>query len=124
LPQQILQKVKSQPAKVVSMNFTRKVIRYAAAAVVAGLVIAAAWLYIGKGTDNGSLAGIEQVSDEGLESYIENQSSVNPAETTVLAANTNAEIDEEDMKDMLADVSDEELQKYVDQYNTKENFTN
>jgi hypothetical protein len=124
LPQQILQKVKSQPAKVVSMNFTRKVVRYAAAAVVAGLVVAAAWLYTGNGTDEGSLVGIEQISDEGLESYIENQNSVNPAETTVLAANTNAEIDEEDMKDMLADVSDEELQKYVDQYNTKENFTN
>jgi hypothetical protein len=124
LPQQILQKVKSQPAKVVSMNFTRRVVRYAAAAVVAGLIVAAAWLYIGTGKEESSLVGIEQVSDEGLESYIENQSSVSPAETTVLAVNTNAEIDEEDMKDMLADVSDEELQKYVDQYNAKDNFTN
>ena len=124
LPQQVLLQVKSQPAKVVSMNFTRKVVRYAAAAVVAGLVLAAAWLYIGNGKEEPGLAGIEQVSDEGLESYIENQSSVSPAETTVLAANTNTEIDEEDMKDMLADVSDEELQKYVDQYNAKDNFTN
>jgi hypothetical protein len=125
LPQQILQKVKSQPAKVVSMSFTRKVVRYAAAAVVAGLIVAAAWLYVGNGSGAGeSLVGIEQISDEGLESYIENQSSVSPAETMVLADNTNAEIDEEDMKDMLADVSDEELQKYVDQYNAKDNFTN
>lgn len=124
LPRQILQKVKSQPAKVVSMNFTRKVVRYAAAAVVAGLVVAATWLYIGNGKEESGLVGIEQISDEGLESYIENQSSVIPAETAVLAVNTNAEIDEEDMKDMLADVSDEELQKYVDQYNAKDNITN
>lgn len=124
LPRQILQKVKSQPARVVSMSFTRKVVRYAAAAVVAGLVVAAAWLYIGNGKEESGLVGIEQISDEGLESYIENQSSVSPAETMVLADNTNAEIDEEDMKDMLADVSDEELQNYVDQYNAKDNITN
>jgi hypothetical protein len=124
LPQQILQKVKSQPAKVVSMNFTRKIVRYAAAAVVAGLIVVAAWLYIGNGKEEPGLAGIEQISDESLETYIDNQSSVSPAETMVLADNTNAEIDEEDMKDMLADVSDEELQKYVDQYNAKDNITN
>jgi hypothetical protein len=124
LPQQILQKVKLQPAKVVSMNFTRRVVRYAAAAVVAGLVVAAAWLYIGNSGTEESIVGSEQISDDALESFIENQNSVSLAETTILAANTNAEIDEEDMKDMLADVSDEELQKYVDQYNAKDNLTN
>jgi hypothetical protein len=75
------------------------------------------------GTKQEEIDGIAQVSDELLENYIENQPAVNP-ETTILAANTNAEMDEEDMKDMLADVSDEELQHYVDQYSAKDNLTN
>lgn len=124
LPEQVLQKAKSQPAKVVSMNFARKAIRYAAAAVVAGLIITAAWLYFGTGnkaTDTDpALAGIEQVSDEMLESYLENQLTT---ETTVLASNDD-DIDADDLKDMLADVSDDELQKYIDQYGSKDILTN
>lgn len=121
LPEQVLQKVKSQPAKVVSMNFTRKVVRYAAAAVVAGLIVTAAWLYIGNGNTGKNIAGIEQISDEALESFMESQD-VAPAETTLLAVN--AEINPDDLKEMLVDVSDEELEKYVDQYSANENSTN
>lgn len=121
LPAQMLQKAKSQPAKVVSMNFTRKVVRYAAAAVVAGLIVAAAWMYMGSKETEPGLAGIELISDEALENYVENQV-VSLAETTIIAAN--AEIEAEDLKDMLADVSDEELQKYVDQFSAKDEVTN
>jgi hypothetical protein len=110
LPAQMLQKAKSQPAKVVPMNFTRKVVRYAAAAVVAGLIVAAAWMYMGTKETEPDLAGIEQISDEALENYVETQTVSDP-ETTLLAAN--ADMDEEDLKDMLADLSDEELENFT-----------
>lgn len=126
LPEQILQKAKSQP-KVVSMNFARKVMRYAAAAVVAGLIITAAWLYIGRSTDGGSivepsLADIENVSDEALDDFFANQT-VNPAETAVFAT-SNVEMDAEDLQEMFADVPDEELQKFVEKYSPKDILTN
>jgi hypothetical protein len=121
LPEQMLKQAKSQPAKVVRMNFARRAMRYAAAAVVAGLIIAAAWIYLGtnKSADGTSIAGIEQVSDEMLENYLE----TNLVEAPVLASNS-SEIDADDLKDILADVTDEELQKYVDQYGLKDIATN
>lgn len=123
LPQQILQKVKSQPAKVVSMNFTRKVVRYAAAAVVAGLVVVAAWLYVGNGsgTEEQAIAGLEQISDDALESFMETDQGTS-GDATMLAVNS--EINPEDLKEMLVDISDEELEKYADQYIAKDNLTN
>lgn len=121
LPRQILQKVKSQPARVVSMNFTRRVVRYAAAAVVAGLVVAAAWLYIGNSGTEESIVGIEQISDDALESFIETDQGT-PGDATMLAVNS--EINPEDLKEMLVDISDEELEKYADQFIVKENLTN
>jgi hypothetical protein len=125
LPQQVLQKVKAQPGRVVPMNFTRKVVRYAAAAVVAGLIITAAWLYMGRGEGGpivDPVAGIEAVSDEALQDFVENQA-VSPAETSVIAS-ANVEMDAEDLQEMLADVSDEELQSYIEKYNPKDILTN
>jgi hypothetical protein len=124
LPEQVLQRAKKQPGKTVSMNFTRRIVRYAAAAVVAGLIITAAWLYLGNGgnTIDPALAGIEEVSEEDLQNFIENQT-VNPAETSVIAS-VNVEMDAEDLQEMLADVSDEELMKYLDQFGAKDNLTN
>jgi hypothetical protein len=58
-----------------------------------------------------------------LESYIENESILPAAENTVTARNV--EMDSNDMKEMLADVSDEDLQQYIDKYNTaKDIITN
>lgn len=120
LPQQVLQRVKSQPAKTVSM-FTRKVVRYAAAAVVAGLIMAAAWFFIGRNDIHEPQLGMEQISDDALENFVETEMMA-PTEASLIAAN--AEIEAEDLKDMLADISDEELQKYVDQFGAKEDITN
>lgn len=125
LPDQVLQKAKSQTAKVVSMSFTRKVMRYAVAAVVIGLIVTAAFLYIGKGGGGvvePSLADIEQVSDEALDAFISNQA-VNPSETSVMAT-ANVEMVAEDLQEMFADVSDEELQKFVEKYSPKDILTN
>ena len=125
LPNQVLKAVQQQqPAKVVSMRFTRRIMQYAAAAVVAGVLIVAGWMYLGK-SDTGTTvppvvaAKLEKISDDALENYIENQTVV-PAETAVPAGN--AEIDANDMKEMLADVSDEDLQQYIEKYSTSKDI--
>lgn len=122
LPNQVLKAVKEQqPAKVVSMRFTRRIMQYAAAAVVAGVVIVAGWMYFGKtDTGNGLPPAVATISDAALENYIENQT-VLPVETTVVPTG-NAEIDAGDMKEMLADVSDEDLQQYIEKYSTSKDI--
>ena len=125
LPAQVLEKAKGQqPAKVVSMSFPRKMMRYATAAVVAGLIITAGWIYLGgNNTEDPAIpAGdsllattveLENISDELLEGYIDNQT-IGLTEAPVA---TSYEIDANDMKDLLAEVSDEELQQYLEKYN-------
>jgi hypothetical protein len=128
LPGQVLQAAKAQqPAKVVSMSFTRRVIRYAAAAVVAGLIITAGWFYIGSnggkktGSNNNivvaSQVELDSLSDEMLVKYLENQTAA-PAETAIAATPAVDDLNANDMKDMLADVSDEDLQQYIEKYST------
>lgn len=112
LPDTILSKAKEQkPAKVVSMNFGRKLMRYASAAVVAGFLFMGGWMYLGKGGSIPDPAkGVKELSDSELQEYVENQSTgIDNNESEVF------EIDANDVKDMLADVSDEELQQYVEQ---------
>jgi hypothetical protein len=100
------------------MSFPRKIMRYAAAAVVAGLILTAGWLYMGKDTnplpsgEENPIAGVEAISDDVLESYLENQTA-GLADAPIA---TSYEIDANDMKDLLAEVSDDELQQYIYKY--------
>lgn len=96
--------------KVVSMHFRKKVLRYATAAVIAGLIVTSGWFYLGR-QPNPNVAGIEKVTDEDLQKYVEGETFIDEAPTVSAVA----DIDDSDMKDMLADVSDEELQQYVEQ---------
>jgi len=107
------------------MSFTRQVLRYAAAAVVAGLIITAGLFYFIRGgqpkiTDGGggiviASKDLDSITDDNLENYLENQSAAPTGAT--LAANSE-ELTSSDMKDMLADVSDEDLQQYIEKYST------
>lgn len=127
LPGQVMKAIKGeQPAKVVTMSFTRRVLRYAAAAVVAGLIVTAGWFYLGNNgkIKPGDLADnfwqLESISDESLQKYLENLTPT-PAETAV-ASTSVEELDANDMKDMLADVTDEDLQVYLEKYSTLKNI--
>jgi hypothetical protein len=125
LPGQVLKAIKAQqPAKVISMSFTRRVLRYAAAAVVAGLIVTAGLFYLNnrgtrnvKGGEEVIVASkdLDSISDDNLENYLENQTAAPTGAT--LAANAD-ELTASDMKDMLADVSDEDLQQYIEKYST------
>lgn len=127
LPGEVMKAIKAQqPAKVVSMSFTRKVLRYAAAAVVAGIIVTAGWMYLGKGPvvdgkPDAEIAKLDSLSDETLQKYLENQTPT-PAETAIAATTSVEELDANDMKDMLADVTDEDLQVYLDKYSIVKNI--
>lgn len=121
LPGQVVSRVKkvTEPARVVSIGFGRKLMRYAAAAVVAGIVGMTAWWLGGNQSDvipaPGAIASkeVEKIPTEELQSYLEYAPVAVPAD--MLAANTRFEIEEGDIGDLLRNVSDEEIQKYLDQ---------
>lgn len=129
MPGLILKKAKEQqPARIIS--FGRKYMRYAAAAVVTSIIALSAFLYFGKTTHDDlasnqskstvlDSAGLAKIPDQEIESFLDNNSTSlayigTDADTTDAlssdASNSN------DTKDLLANISDEELQKYVDQH--------
>jgi hypothetical protein len=121
LPGQVMDRVKkmNEPAKVVSIGIGRKLMRYAVAAAVIGVVAMSAWWFMGGKPDAGVInevvasKEVDKLSTEELQSYLEEVPVAVPAD--LLAANTKPEIEEGDMSDLLQDVSDEEIQKYLDQ---------
>lgn len=132
-PAQVLAAAKAQrPTRVVSMTFRRRVLQFAAAAVVAGFIGIAGWMFLGNNhgkaitpandnNPNPEIASVQldSVSDDVLQNYLENQNANTPVETTVAANN---EIEAKDMKEMLADVSDDDLQQYIEKYNTSKDI--
>lgn len=121
LPGQVMDRVKKMngPAKVVSIGFGRKLMYYAAVAAVIGIVAMGAWWFTGGKPDGGSIneavasKEVDKLSTEELQSYLEEIPVAVPVD--LLAANTKPEIEESDMSDLLQNVSDEEIQKYLDQ---------
>lgn len=112
----ILNKVKGrQPAKVVSMG--RKVMRYAVAAMVAGVMAIGAWWYFSPEKGNQIVASVEKISDdsgvseEEMAKYLENETLT--AAITPAVENEELDMDAADVKEMLSDVSDDELQQYL-----------
>jgi hypothetical protein len=129
LPSNMLQIAKAQtPAKVVSISFAKKIRRYAAAAAIAGIITISGWWYVQHSAattkSNGAAAKVEQeiktFNDEEIEQYINNtQTNYNS-----VAIITNAEeMSTDNIKDMIADIPDDELQQYLEEHNNlKESF--
>lgn len=119
LPDQVLARVKTsaKPAKVVSFGAGKKLMRFAVAAVLTGLVAIGAWWFTGNSGSqktDGVVAEVNKMTTEELQSYVDNQTAALPS-ADLLATNTRPELDVVDMSDLLQNVSDEEIQKYLDQ---------
>ena len=118
----ILQKAKHQPAKVVAFGFTKRVIRYAAAAVVIGVMAVGAWMIL-KPTDPMDLAGnqpdttigpkLKTFTDEDIQNFVVNSSASFADNNT---ASVPGEVTEADTKVLFADVSDDELQQFLQEH--------
>ncbi|MEP6748744.1 MAG: hypothetical protein ABJB86_13525 [Bacteroidota bacterium] len=131
-PAIILDKAKQQqPAKVLSVNFGRKIMKYAAAAIITGMIGLSGYLYLGNSVSKPPVASSKlgfdssfaKVSDQDIENFLDNNAITladigtdtsigTDSSNTVSTDGMNAN----DSKDLLADISDEELQKYVDQH--------
>lgn len=131
------------PAKIIALPARPKWIRYAAAALVAGLIAGAGWIFMDNrsdypltGEDRPAVAtsgndqrGLTNVSPEEIGSlsameigdYLETESLFLPDEA-ILAF---ADLSLNDLQDMLADIPDETLQNYLIQTgNVEERFNN
>jgi hypothetical protein len=120
LPERVLGLVRrtAQPASVVSMGQKRVWMKYAAAAVVTGLIFTAGLLYFHRPASHGGddpVAGLSKVSDQEILNYLQNEDiplmSSSPLGSSSALANVE-EFSDSDIKEQMGDVSDNELQQY------------
>jgi hypothetical protein len=117
LAENVLKNIRERKsAKVVSMTFGKKVMRYAVAAAFTGLLALGGWLYFNSSKQI-STASIEntvkQVSEDEMMKFLESDAVV----VTESNSSNTEQMDETDMKSMLTDVSDEELEQFANDIN-------
>jgi hypothetical protein len=130
---EVLSKIKQLPqqAKVISINKRNNWLRYAAAAVVIGFIATTMLFIFNNKNTNISVAKIDEkqladslhnANDEDILNYMQSHNIAMPDGSNSVAS---LDLNDDDADDMLADVSDNELQQYVDEhYGTKELTTN
>ena len=117
----------SQQAKVIPFAKKRTWLKYAAAAVVIGVIGTASLLFFHKPVspnNSDPVQGLSMISDQEMINYLEVQSTPS---VSADASNSIASIDinENDARDLLSDVPDDELQQYVDEHvSSKDLITN
>ena len=120
----ILKKLNHPGGKVISIGFGRKMMRYAAAALVAGVMVIAGYIYTGKPDKAVPAQGavpeeIAKASDQEIENFLNNNTASVADTSTIVIADD--EMSDKDSKDLLANISDEELQRYLEQYGSNPN---
>lgn len=118
----VLQQVRHQPAKIVSIGSSKKMMRYAAAAVVAAVVLVGGYFYAGSHSAVPDIAAATaKMPDQEMEDFLYNNTVAlaevgTETDSLPAATATDAGANADDTKDLLADIPDDELQKYVDQH--------
>jgi hypothetical protein len=124
LPELVLQKAKQQqPAKLVSMTFTRKVMQYAVAAAMTGLIIMGALKLINNPATPSDI-NIASIPETEIIQYLESNGDNTEPVLTTTTDEESIDLSADDMKEMLADISDEELQQFVEQAGGNNSITN
>ena len=118
-----------EPARVVRMFQPRKTLRLAVAAVTIGIIGIAAWLFLREPaveqyatkTDTEVQKELKnkvgEISESELANFVDGSTTITFTDSTSMI-----EIGEEDVKLMLADIPDQELEKFLDQHPAKEKF--
>lgn len=118
---------KKAPGKVMAMSAPGRIFRFAAAAVIVGLIATALLLYVNQppvnphsslavvdSTGQNELFGkVDQYSDEELAAFVDDYATL-PVNQGLAAE---GEIEGEDIRLILAEVSDQELEAYQENYN-------
>ena len=118
-----------KPARVVKMFQPQKTFRLAAAAVTIGVIAIAAWLFMREPArdlyatksdtevQNELKNKVGELSENELTYFIEGSTLITSYDSTSLE-----EINEDDVKLMLADIPDQELEKFIDLHSVKVKF--
>ena len=118
-----------EPARVIKMFQPRRTFRLAAAAATVGIIGIAAWLFMREPATNqyATKTDVEvqnelkntvgEISENELANFVEANSNITFTDST-----STIEMGEEDVKLMLADIPDQELEKYLDQNSVKQKF--
>jgi hypothetical protein len=124
---EVLQKIHTKKqAKVIAMPLSRSIIRYVAAAIVTAVIATGSWLFFKKDVTSPTQKPVTEVAqlqnsfellkDEDIINYV-NESSVATVTPYVDAATLlGTEMKDTDIKNIIADISDDELQQYLEEY--------
>ena len=120
-PKELLRKIKSR-GRMLSGNFSSQVFRFAAAALVTGIIATGILLFNQEketvvanaaASTNASLdSSINHISDAEISDYVQNNEITLAEPSNAIAT----DLQQEDMKDMLAEVSDKDIESYLTQY--------
>ncbi len=119
----VLSKIKNEPkkTKVISINNRKTWLKFAAAAVVVGIISTVSYFTLNKNNFHQAsidpIAALSKVSDAEMNNYLQNQYS--PIYDSVIT-NTNSplatvDLSNDDSDDLLSTISDDELKQYVNE---------
>ena len=110
-------------AKVISIKKQTNWFRYAAAAVMVGVIATSSVFFFRapSGAISEVIPNISKVADDEIINYLDNLSSppVSAEESNSIAS---VDINDADAKDLFSDISDDELQQYVEQHENSKNL--
>ena len=110
----LLNNVKNRKkTSVIAVDFNKKFLRFAAAALITGIMSIGAWMFYNNHTAvniGNELADIQKLSNDELIHYLEST----PVTSVEISGTASVTI-KEDMNDLFSDVPDVELQQYLEQ---------
>jgi hypothetical protein len=112
------------PARVISMDSRRRMslLKYAAAAVIAGLILTVGWLrfHTAKGPAGGQepdiASTLSKISDQELQSFLVDHSSSNARPASTSTGSHGQDSDDSDLKALLGAVPDGDLKQYLEEH--------
>lgn len=113
LPVTILQRVQSLPVKTSVLRTYRKTVSFAAAAIFAGIIFIGTWSYVHRADPSlqgQGIAGIDKIPVSEITSYLDSVPSLPPDAGAISLADPG----KDEIKHLLADVSDADLAKYIE----------
>lgn len=100
-------------ARAVPLRSIRPFLKYAAAAVITGVIAGAAFLTLHNKTSPDPLNGLTKVSDQEMANYLENQDIHWVPGTSAVKPTAAVEFDDTEISELLGNVSDAELEQYL-----------
>jgi hypothetical protein len=136
IPGGVLERIKHENGRVVAITFRKRVLRYAAAAVIIGMMAAGAWMYADKPareivkTDITVAPAVDSIPAELMKTLSDSELSGladNPVLAEMDATDISSSFDElvsNDATDLLAGMPDETLQQYLEEQSEDNSIIN